>query len=133
MTAARRYVTMQTATASKERTMVLLFEAALKHMRNGKRELAGKNRRAASATLDKACQIVLELQKSLKPEVAPKLVGELVELYTFTAARLCRAMVAGEISAVEEAERAFTPIAEGFIKAVAELAKNPKAQAAAAP
>ena len=41
--------------------------------------------------------------------------------------------MAGEISAVEEAERTFTPIAEGFIKAVAELAKAPKPLVAAAP
>jgi flagellar protein FliS len=131
MTAARRYVNVQTATASRERTMVLLFEAALKHMRNGKRELASKNRRAASVTLDKACQIVLELQSTLKPEIAPKLVGELIELYTFTAARLCRAIVAGEVKAVEEAERAFTPVAEGFIAAVAKLAKTGAVSAAA--
>jgi len=122
MTAARRYVSVQTATASKERTMVLLFEAVLRHMRTGARLLESRDRRAAALVLEKACQIVLELQATLKPDVAPKLVADLAEIYTFTAARLCRAIASGEVNDVRQAERAFAPIADGFAQAAAKAA-----------
>ena len=39
MTATRRYVTVQNATASKERLMVQLFDTAVRHMRNAIREM----------------------------------------------------------------------------------------------
>jgi len=117
MTGAKRYVTMQTATASKERTLVLLFEAALRHMRTGASALEKKDRIKAATSLDKACQIVLELQSTLKPEVAPKLVSDLIEIYTFTAARLSRAIASGDVKDVIEAERAFRPVADGFTQA----------------
>jgi flagellar protein FliS len=123
MSAIRRYAAVQNTTASKERTMVMLFEAALRHIRTGARHLEDGDRRAAAPLLDKASQIVLELQATLKPEVAPKLVDNLIEIYTFTAARLTRAIATGNARDAREAERAFAPIVDGFAKAVAAAAE----------
>lgn len=133
MTAARRYATVQTGTASKERTMVLLFEAALRHMRAGARHLEKKERREAAAVLDKSCRIILELQATLKPDVAPKLVADLAELYTFVASRLCRAIASGEVNDVRQAERAFAPIVDAFAQAAAKVAQGAAAPATSNP
>jgi flagellar protein FliS len=121
MVAMNRYVSVQNATASKERLMVNLFQTALRHMRTGAADLEAKKNSAGIRTLDKAAQIVGYLHGTLKQDVAPKLVSELAEIYTFTAARLCRAIATGNPSDVWEAERAFAPIADGFAQAVANL------------
>lgn len=130
MVATRKYAQVQNATASKERLMVNLFQTALRHMRSGAADLEQRRRSAAMRTLDKAAQIVGYLHGTLKRDAAPKLVDDLAEIYTFTAARLCRAIATGNVADVREAERAFAPIAEGFAQAVANL---PPAPAGATP
>lgn len=129
MSAAHRYVAVQQATASKERLMVMLFDAAVRNMRTGIQHLEKKQRSAAMRPLAKAGEIVAHLHATLKREAAPRVVDELVELYTFTAARIARGMCTGNPADVREAERAFSPIAEGFAQAV----KNMQAQQAPAP
>jgi flagellar protein FliS len=119
--AANRYVTVQNNTASKERLMVNLFQTALRHIRVGGRDLEQKRRASGNRALDKAAQIIGYLHGTLKRDAAPGLVDNLGEIYTFTAARLCRAIATGKAADAKEAERAFAPIAEGFTEAVSKL------------
>ena len=92
MVATHRYLSVQNTTASKERLMVNLFQIVLRHMRNGAKDLEAKQVSKASRALDKAAQIVGYLQGTLNRATAPTLVDQLSEIYTFTAARLCRDM-----------------------------------------
>ena len=119
MSAAHRYVVVQQETASKERLMVMLFDAAVRHMRVAMGHLEKKQRSKAMPLLAKAGEIVAHLHATLRRDAAPRLVDELMELYTFTAARLTRAMATGNPADLKEAERAFAPVAEGFSRAVA--------------
>lgn len=125
MSGANRYVTIKNATASKERLMVNLFETALRHMRVAMQHLEKNDRRPANVLLDKSSQIVAYLHGTLKRDAAPAMVDTLAELYTFTLARLLRAIVTGKVADVREAERAFAPIVEGFQKAVAAMSGPP--------
>lgn len=118
MSGAHRYVAVQQTTASKERLMVMLFDAAVRHIRAGIQHLEKKQRSAAMRPLAKAGEIVAHLHATLKREAAPRMVDELAELYTFTAARIARGMATGNPADVRQAERAFVPIAEGFAQAV---------------
>jgi len=119
MSAAHRYVMVQQETASKERLMVMLFDAAVRNMRVAMGHLEKKQRAKAMPLLAKAGEIVAHLHATLKRDAAPRLVDELRELYTFTAARLTRTMATGNPADLKEAERAFAPVAEGFSRAVA--------------
>ena len=125
MSGANRYVTVKNATASKERLMVNLFETALRHLRVAMQQLEKGDRRAANPLLDKSSQIVAYLQGTLNREAAPAMAATLTELYTFTMARLMRAIVTGRAADVREAERAFAPVVEGFQKAVAAMSGPP--------
>lgn len=115
---ASRYKTVQASTASQERTMVLLFEAALRHLRLG-RAAIGKNPGASIAAFDRASEIVLELQRALKPELAPALCEQLHDIYGFVVGRLGLAATHQEGRHADEAERAFAPIVEAFVQACA--------------
>jgi flagellar protein FliS len=127
---ARRYAATQTQTASRERTLVLLMEAALRHVRAGAAALEGGRRAQATGPLFKANQIVLELLATLDRAKAPALCDQLAAIYEFVALRLTRAQGNGDPALVREAERAFAPLAEAFAEAVASL---PSAGAEAAP
>jgi flagellar protein FliS len=126
MLAIRRYANTQNETASKERLMVLLFEAALRHMRRAKTSLEGGRVAEAAPALAKAGDIVAELLATLDHSKAPQLCRQLSDLYIFVADRLIAAGGSKNPVAVREAERAFAPIAEAFSMAVTSLQGPPR-------
>jgi flagellar protein FliS len=121
MTRANAYKNVQASTASKERLMALLFEAALRHMRQGRAALERNDRPAFFTAMEKGSAIVIELSSTLKPEVAPQLCEQLKDLYAFVVGRLTQAAVQLDPALVTEAERAFTPVAEAFIQVAAQV------------
>jgi flagellar protein FliS len=121
MLAIRRYANTQNETASKERLMVLLFEAARRHMRNAYAALESGRSSDAGPSLAKAGDIVAELLGTLDHSKAPQLCRQLSELYIFVADRLIAASGSKNPKAVRDAERAFAPIAEAFSAAVTSI------------
>jgi flagellar protein FliS len=126
MLAIRQYAKMQNETASKERLMVLLFEAALRHMRQATAALESGRSREAGPSLAKAGDIVAELLATLDHSRAPQLCRQLSDLYIFVADRLINAGGSRNPAAVREAERVFAPIAEAFSSAVTSLQGPPR-------
>ena len=121
MLAIRKYAQTQNETASKERLMVLLFEAALRHMRRAASSLENGHAAEAGPALNKAGDIVAELLATLDHARAPQLARQLSDIYIFVADRLIKAGGSKNPVAVREAERVFAPIAEAFSTAVAQL------------
>lgn len=121
MNASRAYTRATQETASKERLMVLLFEAALRHIRQG--AVLIEQRKAADATtaLTKAQDIVINLSATLDTTRAPALAKTLGDVYVFVSWRLAHAAAYQDLKAAREAEKAFAPIVEGFQAAVASL------------
>ena len=118
MLAVKRYANTRNETASKERLMVLLFETALKHMRQGAAALEGGRPLEANEPLAKAGDIIAELTSTLDHSRAPQLCAQLTDLYLFVADRLVVAAGTRSAKSVREAERVFAPIADAFATAV---------------
>ncbi|MFM2151903.1 MAG: hypothetical protein RL199_338 [Pseudomonadota bacterium] len=109
----RAYQSTQVATASPERVLLLLLESAAGRMRRGIELQSEGKQREATELFVKANDIVLELERTLRPQYAPELCQQLAELYQFVVFRLTRAS-AGDKQAATEAEVAFLPIVEAF-------------------
>lgn len=120
--AARRYAQSERETASPERLMVLLFQAALRNIRAGASALEAGHPVDAGQALVKASDIVAELHATLDRSKAPELCDALSEVYRFVSQRLGVAALSRDLRAAREAERAFQPVAEAFDAAVASLA-----------
>ena len=120
--AARRYAQAQRETASPERLMVLLFEAAVRNIRAGAAALDAGRAAEATRALTKATDIVVELHATLDRSKAPELCDRLAEVYRFVCQRLGVAALSRDARAAREAERTFTPIAEAFAQAVQAIA-----------
>lgn len=116
-----KYAQTQNATASKERLMVLLFEAGLRHIRSGAQALESKRFDEAMTPLTKASDIVMELSRTLDIGKSADIGPPLKELYGFINSRLVSAAVGNNAKAAREAERVFAPLVEGFQGAVAKL------------
>jgi flagellar protein FliS len=91
MTVAGRYASTQNETASKNRMLVLLLEAALRHIRAAAKALDEKASRDAATPLKKATDIVTELMTTLDRQQAPELVDNLTGIYMFVSDRLLTA------------------------------------------
>ncbi len=125
MSYANAYRRTQAETASPERLMVLLFEAALRHIREGATELECDQRGSYRVHFSKASQIVAELARTLDATRAPELAGQLGPLYVFVCERLTRANLKGDPKLARDAERVFEPIADAFTQAVAKAGAAP--------
>jgi flagellin-specific chaperone FliS len=97
--------------------MVSLFQAALRNMRSAVGAFERGDVQKGSLMAEKAATIVLGLQGTLKPEVAPDLCARLSDLYTFVACRLGMAGTQFSSQHVLEAEQVFAPIADAFVQA----------------
>jgi flagellar protein FliS len=128
MSLAQRYRQTQKETASKERLLVMVMEAAERNMREGIAALDGGRGPAAAEPLTRASDIVLALRATFDTEIAPELAATLLPLYDFVASRLTLAAARRDANLAREAQRAFHPIADAFAQAMANLAP-----AAAAP
>ncbi len=122
------YTRTNVTTASAPQIMVSLFQAALRNMRASAGAFEGGDLAKGSLMAEKAANIVLGLQGTLKEDVAPELCAQLKDLYTFVACRL--GMAGSKFSAehVYEAEQVFAPIAEAFVQVAASGAQAAAAQ-----
>jgi flagellar secretion chaperone FliS len=127
----RRYAQSQNETASPERLMVLLFEAALRHMRAAMEALRSGRAGDANTALSKATDIVVELDATFDRRRAPDLADNLGVVYQFVCGRLLTASTKRDPTLVREAEQAFFPVADAFATAVRQLAAERAAQEAA--
>jgi flagellar protein FliS len=123
MSYARRYTQAQNETASPDRLMVLLFDAALRNMHSGAALLEEGRYGEAEPSITRAGEIVAELLATLDPtKGAPDLCDTLGELYRFISTRLVEANLRRDAVKAQEAARVFAPIADGFREAVSRLA-----------
>jgi flagellar biosynthetic protein FliS len=113
------YTNASVQTASAPQIMVSLFQAALRNMRSAVGAFDRGDAQKGSLMAERAAAIVLGLQGTLKPEVAPDLCARLSDLYTFVACRLGMAGSKFSSQHVLEAEQVFTPIADAFVQAAA--------------
>jgi flagellar secretion chaperone FliS len=113
------YTQVNVQTASPQQIMITLFQSALRNMRASIGAFQKGDLRNGSMMAEKAANIILGLQGTLKPEVAPELCERLFDLYSFIACRLAEGGSKFEAQPVREAERVFMPIVEAFTQAVA--------------
>lgn len=121
MNALRAYAKTQQETASKERLMMLLFQAALRHIRTSAEALEKKQFDKFAIPLSKAADIVMELYSTLDTQRAPELCRTLGDVYEFVSFQLLSAMTSRDPNHVRNAEKAFAPIVDAFEQAVASL------------
>src|SRR5829696_8354283 len=106
------YRQVQAETASKERTLVLLFEAAQRFIQGGAVSLEKGASAQAAQQLGKASDIVIELWNTLDRSKAPELCATLERVYEFVAIELTRAVTARKAEHARNAERAFAPLVD---------------------
>ncbi len=90
-------------TASPEQLQLMLYDGAIRFATEGREAVEAKNYEMAYERLSRAQKIVLEMERGLRPEIAPELCGRLSALYMFVYRRLVDGCVQHEIKPIDEA------------------------------
>jgi flagellar protein FliS len=112
-TAAETYRRVEVTTAGRGRLVVLLYEALLKNLKQGRVALAVHNMERANRHLVRAQEILNELACSLDPGAGP-VTQNLFALYQYCNGQLLRANVRKEPQLVDQVISILTPLFEAW-------------------
>ncbi len=101
--AATEYLKAKILTATPEQLQLMLFDGAISFAERGKRAIGERNFESSYNSLLRAQKILLELNCSLKHDVAPDLCRNLSALYTFCYRKLVDANMQHDAKIVDEA------------------------------
>jgi flagellar protein FliS len=109
-----RYVENEVLSADPLGLVRLLYAGALDAVGQAREHLAAGRIRERSHSINRAMQIVAELQGSLDPERGGAIAQSLAELYAFVQGRLIQANARQDAPALDDAARILSTLYEGW-------------------
>lgn len=120
--AARTYFQTQVATTTQGDLLIMLFDAALKFLRQAKEKIEEKNYAQKGILISKALDILSELQGTLNTQKGGELADRLQKLYFFCSTRLLAANLKMDITKIDEVMHILTGLREAFYEANTQVA-----------
>ena len=114
-----RYIADAVTTASPGKLLVMLYDRLVLDLVKAEEALGGGDRQTASAQLQHAQDIVIELRTTLRTDVWDGAAG-LAELYGFLLTQLIQANVRGDAAQVASCRSMVEPLRDAWRTAVAE-------------
>jgi flagellar protein FliS len=130
---AKTYLATQVETTSQGELVVLLYEAAIKFLKQAKVEIQAKNYARKGVLITRAMNVVHELAESLNPEKGGDLAKNLSGIYHFCTMRLVKANLDMNASMLEEVIAILDGLRSAFAQIVPQQQAAVRAASAAAP
>lgn len=118
------YLKTKIQTASKEELILMLFDGVLRFCEQGKQALGRNDIAAAHESLLRAQQIVMELLYCLDRKAGEAIAENLARLYGYSLQCLIDANIQHEPSKIEEVQKIFRGIREGWLVAMEKIASE---------
>ena len=120
--AARSYFQTQVATTTQGDLLIMLFDAALKFLRQAKEKIAAKDYAKKGILISKALDILSELQGTLNAQKGGELAERLQKLYFFCSTRLLAANLKMDVAKIDEVMHILTGLRDAFNEANGKVA-----------
>ena len=108
-------------TASKEQVLIMLYEAAIKHLKKASESCQKADMSAKGVAVGKAHDIVMELSNSLDFTVGGDIAKNLERLYTFMIEQITQGNMNNDPAKFDQARTLLENLLEGWKGAVAQL------------
>lgn len=122
---AKKYKNTAVKTASKEKILLMLYEAAIKNMKLARKAIEEKRIADKCTYITKTHDIISELSITLDHKQGPEVSEQLESLYSFCLNQLVKANMENSIETLDSVLKVFQTLYEGWVAAVEELKKAP--------
>jgi flagellar secretion chaperone FliS len=119
-----KYKKTSVESASKEKLLLMLYEACIKNMKKAIQAAESKDIKARGENIGKSYDIVMELMNTLNKEVGGDLAVDLERLYLYVNEQLTRANITGDKQHIINAQKVMETLYEGWVQAVEIVKKN---------
>ena len=99
------YLETQVMTATPQKLLLLLIEAAIRLAQRAKERLAGGDPVGAAEDLLKAQDVVTQIMSGMQPDAAPKLVGKVAAVYLYVFRTLVEATREKSVKLIDDVLR----------------------------
>ncbi len=129
------YLRNQILTASPEQLQMMLYDGAIRFVKQGREALEKNDLEGSFNSITRAQRVVLEMLNGLRHEINPDVCGKMASLYNFIYRRLVDGSVHKDVKALDEALRILEYQRETWAMLMEKLAaeRGQLAHAAAAP
>lgn len=121
---AKKYKKTSVTTASKEKILLMLYEAAIKNLKLAKRAIEAKKISEKCTYITKAHDIISELSNTLDHNKSPEVSEQLQPLYSFCVNQLIKANIENDPKIIDSVLQVMSTLYEGWVAAVEELKKT---------
>ncbi len=121
-----KYKATSVQSASKEKILLMLYEAAIKFTKLAIMACEKKDIAERGLNVGRAYDIVSELNNTLNHKVAPDMCKNMEQLYMFITDKLIKANITGDVQNLKEALKILEILNEGWKQAIEKLKKEGK-------
>lgn len=122
----KKYKETSVASASREKILLMLYEAAIKFTKKAIIACENKDISERGLNIGKAFDIIIELNSSLNHKMAPELAANLEQLYMFITDQYTKANVSGDAKPLHDVMRVLEILHKGWVEAIEKLKKEGK-------
>jgi flagellar protein FliS len=120
----QKYKTTSVTSASKEKILLMLYEAAIKFTKRAIVACEEKNIAERGMNIGKAFDIVMELNNTLDHKIGGDISKNLEQLYMFVSDQYTKANITGDATPLKDAVGILETLHSAWIKAVEQVKKN---------
>ncbi len=124
--ASKKYKAQAVQSASREKLLLMLYEAAIKFTKLAIQACNEKNISNRGYNIGRAFDIVNELNNSLNHNVAAEIAKNLEQLYMFVTDQYVQANISGKAKPLEDALKVLEILYSGWLQAVEKIKKDNK-------
>lgn len=126
----KKYKANSVQTASREKLLLMLYEAAMKFTKLAIQACHDKNISERGYNIGRAFDIVNELNNTLNHKAAPEISKNLEQLYMFVTDQFVQANISGKPKPLEDALKVLEILYSGWVEALEKLKKEGKSNPA---
>lgn len=120
----QKYKTTSVQSASKEKLLLMLYEGAIRFMKQAALAIDKKDIAGRGMNIGRAYDIVVELSNTLNFEAGGDLAKNLEQLYMFVTEQLTKANVKNDKKPIEDALKIMETLYSGWVGAVEKLKRE---------
>ena len=112
-----QYQNNQVTTATPEQVLIMLYDGAIRFVRQAKEAVAAGNLGAKSTAISKTIAIITEFSNTLDRKIGGEIAVDLSRLYDFMLMELSSVNVHGDVKRLDPVEKILLDLREAFAEA----------------